>query len=116
MGSAVFRNDEAAVFPLILLICIFNGVASPLVFTLFQMAPAWVPGFALVNLQLVFYLSSLATSTLTLLVSGIPAALFERFSGRQATDPASAAIWMAGAAVLTLPAIHGWLFGGIALP
>lgn len=98
-------------FPLILLICIFNGVASPLVFTLFQMGPVWVPAFLLGNLQLVLYLSSLATATLTLLVAGVPAAIFERATGRQATDPASAAIWMAGAILLSLPAAYAWLAG-----
>ena len=43
---------------------------------------------------------------LTLLLSGVPAALYERFIRSPDTTPASLWIWVAAAAVLSLPA--GW--------
>jgi hypothetical protein len=40
----------------------------------------------------------------------VPAALYERFSGRGASDGTSLSIWLAGVLTLALPAVTG-LFG-----
>src|SRR5262245_12000663 len=66
------------------------------------LAPALL--FGSVALTLLF--SSLMVSTATIIVGGIPAALYERFAG--ATDDSTEAslwIWLAATALLTLPAI-----------
>lgn len=85
-------------------VCLLNGLFSPLVFVLWQTAPVWMPGFLLGVPGLVFYASSLTLATLTLLVSGVPAALYERLSGIKDTNAKSLWIWLAGAIVLSLPA------------
>ncbi len=54
---------------------------------------------------LVFYFTSLALSTLTIMLAGIPAAIFERLTGRTETDGASLYIWLGATILLTIPAL-----------
>jgi hypothetical protein len=66
------------------------------------LAPAVL--FGSTALTLMF--SSLMVSTATIIVGGIPAAIYERFIGaKEDSTEASLWIWLAGTALLTLPAI-----------
>jgi hypothetical protein len=66
------------------------------------LAPALL--FGSVPLTLMF--SSLMVSTGTIILAGIPAAIYERFIGAdEDSTEASMWIWLAGTALLTLPAI-----------
>ncbi|HYG88966.1 MAG TPA: hypothetical protein VD978_22215 [Azospirillum sp.] len=85
-------------------VCLLNGLFSPLVFIFWQTAPLWLPGFLLSVPGAVFYVSSLTLATLTLMVSGVPAAVYERLTGAKDTNAKSLWIWLAGAIVLSLPA------------
>ncbi len=90
---------------------IFNQLA--LLFALIHvqiLAPALL--FGSTGLTLMF--SSLMVSTATIILAGIPAALYERFSG--ATDDSTTTslwIWLAGTALLTLPAMGNFLEFGL---
>jgi len=90
---------------------IFNQLA--LLFALIHvqiLAPALL--FGSTGLTLTF--SSLMVSTGTIILAGIPAALYERFSG--ATDDSTTTslwIWLAGTALLTLPAMGNFLEFGL---
>jgi hypothetical protein len=53
----------------------------------------------------VLFWSSVLLSTTTLLVSGVPAALYERLVERDPNSSASTWIWLAGAAALSVPAV-----------
>jgi len=90
---------------------LFNQVA--LVFSLLHvqiLAPALL--FGSVSLTLMF--SSLMVSTATIIIGGIPAALYERFIGaKDDSTEASLWIWLAGTALLTLPAIGNFLEIGL---
>jgi hypothetical protein len=57
-----------------------------------------------------FYLTSVVLSLLTVLLAGIPAAIYERIRGLRESTPVSLAIWFAAAVLLALPAIMN-LFG-----
>jgi len=60
--------------------------------------------FGSVGLTLMF--ASLMVSTATIIVGGIPAAIYERVTGaKDDSTEASLWIWLAGTAVLTLPAM-----------
>ena len=60
--------------------------------------------FGSVGLTLIF--ASLMVSTATIIVGGIPAALYERVVGaKDDSTEASLWIWLAGTAILTLPAM-----------
>jgi len=66
------------------------------------LAPALL--FGSVPLTLMF--SSLMVSTATIILGGIPAAIYERVIGvKEDSTEASMWIWLAGTALLTLPAI-----------
>jgi hypothetical protein len=66
------------------------------------LAPALLYGSTALTLMF----SSLMVSTATIIVGGIPAAIYERFIGaKEDSTEASLWIWLAGTALLTLPAI-----------
>jgi hypothetical protein len=99
--------DRTFYFVAIALFGMINGLFNQtwLLFALIHMqilAPALL--FGSVPLTLMF--SSLMVSTATIILGGIPAALYERFIGRtdDSTDP-SLWIWLAATALLTLPAV-----------
>jgi hypothetical protein len=71
-----------------------------------------VPLFGSTSL-IVFY-ASLMMSTVTIILAGIPAALYERFSGlKDDSNVVSLWIWLAGTALLTLPAIGNFFKFGL---
>jgi hypothetical protein len=70
------------------------------------LAPALL--FGSVPLTLMF--ASLMVSTGTIILAGIPAALYERWVGaKEDSTEASLWIWLAGTALLTLPAMGNFL-------
>lgn len=92
-----------------------NGIFNQLglIFTLIYVQQFAGPVFfGSTSLTLLF--SSLMLSTATIVLGGIPAAIYERFIG--AKDDSTAAsmwIWLAGTALLTLPAIGNFLQFGL---
>ena len=68
--------------------------------------------FGSVPLTLMF--SSLMVSTATVVLGGIPAAIYERLAGmKDDSDVVSLWIWLAGTALLALPAIGNFLSIGL---
>jgi hypothetical protein len=68
--------------------------------------------FGSVPLTLLF--SSLMVSTATIILGGIPAAIYERFVGAKEDSPVGSLwIWLAGTAVLTIPAIGNFFKIGL---
>lgn len=93
----------------IVLLCLANGmVFSP--FFDYALLPVGVLTQSIFEGMplLVTYVTSLLLSTFTLMVSGIPAALFEANTGRTETDRTSCLVWLAGAFVLAMPSL--WAF------
>jgi hypothetical protein len=86
---------------------IFNQLA--LLFALIHaqiLAPALL--FGSVPLTLMF--ASLMVSTATIILAGVPAAIYERYVGaKEDSTEASLWIWLAGTAILTLPAMGNFL-------
>ena len=90
---------------------LFNQVA--LLFALIHMqvlAPALL--FGSTGLTLMF--SSLMVSTATIILGGVPAALYERYVGaKDDSTIVSLWIWLAVTALLTLPAVGNFLTVGL---
>lgn len=64
--------------------------------------------------SLIAYFASLMLSTAIIILGGIPAAIYERFIGAKGdSTEASLWIWLAGTAILTLPAIGSFLQFGL---
>ena len=51
------------------------------------------------------YISSLFVSLMTLLIAGIPAAVYERLKGLRESTPASLGIWLGATVLLALPSL-----------
>jgi hypothetical protein len=88
----------------VMALAIINGIFSPWVLAVFVFYPVWYPIWAPPYTQIVYMLSALILSTLTLMISGVPAALYARLSSAP-RPTVSALIWIAGAVLLTLPAL-----------
>jgi hypothetical protein len=91
--------------PLVLVICMLNGLASPWLPVLWGTSPLWMAGMMPDSISAITYISSLALSTVTLMVSGVPAALYERYTHAQESTTASLSIWLAAAALMSWPAL-----------
>mgnify|MGYP003386584707 CR=1 FL=1 len=84
---------------------IFNQLA--LIFTLLYVQLL----FGSLSLTLMF--ASLMISTATIILAGIPAAIYERATGASESNNASLWIWLAGTALLALPAAGNFLRIGL---
>lgn len=90
---------------------LFNQVALLFALVHVQMlAPSLL--FGSTGLTLMF--SSLMVATATIILAGIPAALYERLrGGADDSTEASLWVWLAGTALLTLPAIGNFFAIGL---
>lgn len=86
---------------------IVNGIFSPIMIAIAQPLTVVIgSGFMLLGFpKLLLFLNSLIAATLTIMVGGIPAALFERLTGRVQSDSVSLWIWLAGVALVSLPGV-----------
>ena len=65
------------------------------------------------SLSLTLMFASLMVSTATIILGGIPAAIYERVTGATESNDASLWIWLAGTALLALPAAGNFLKIGL---
>lgn len=87
----------------ILLVCLGNGFISPFVIVAYMWAPFWFPDILQMKQEYHLIGSTMVVSVLSILLSGVPAALFERITGRQDSDSTSLYVWLASAVLLALP-------------
>ena len=83
-----------------------NGLHSsplfdPMLFFLHRVAPGFLAP------MLLFYFNSLLLALATLLLAGVPAALYERVRGLKTSTPVSLGIWLAATFLLSLPGLMG---------
>src|SRR5437867_1270045 len=91
-----------------------NGIFNPLIL----FAYIWAKVFMVVPLfgieALIFYFASLMLSTATIILGGIPAAIYEHFIGtKDDSTVTSLWIWLAGTAILTIPAVGDFFHIGL---
>jgi hypothetical protein len=87
----------------IVALCIVNGIFSPYLKVAIPIALVLMPELFPRTLEWVLFWSSVLLATATLLFSGVPAALYERLAASDAGSSAPIWIWLAGAAVLSVP-------------
>lgn len=92
-------------FVAVLAVTLLNGFVSPVLPLVFIWSPVWMPEFAPRTPEAILYGTSLLVSLATLILSGVPAALFERITGRQGSDAASMLVWLAAALLITAPGL-----------
>jgi hypothetical protein len=101
--------DRQTLFLLVLGVCIVNGIFSPYLRVAIPISAVLMPELFPRTLEWVLFWSSVLLASVTLLFSGVPAALYERLVDRSAENTVSMWIWLAGAAVLSLPVVRGTL-------
>ena len=90
---------------------LFNQLA--LLFTLIHVQ-ILAPALLFDNVSLTLMMSSLMVSTATIILAGIPAAIYERVAGTgDDSTPTSLWIWLAGTGILTLPAMGNFIEIGL---
>jgi hypothetical protein len=83
-----------------------NGIFNPLMplAYVFSKTLMYVPLFG--SETLIFYFASLMLSTAAIILAGIPAAIYEWIIGaKEDSTAASLWVWLAGTAILALPAL-----------
>lgn len=80
---------------------LMNGMAwSPTLFPFVVLLKALLAGTFLASPIVLTYLASLLASATTLVLAGVPAALYERARGHADSTPASLMIWLAATLAL----------------
>ena len=96
-------------FVLVIGLCIVNGLFSPYLQVAVPVTTVLLPELFPKTVHWVLMFSSILVSTATLLGSGVPAALWERLAEGDVQSRVSMWIWLAAAALLTLPAAQVFL-------
>jgi hypothetical protein len=97
--------DRQTLLLLLIGLCIVNGIFSPFLKVAIPITAALMPELFPRTIEWVLFWSSILLSSATLLFSGVPAALYERLSDAPRDGTASMWIWLAGALLLSLPAV-----------
>ncbi len=92
----------------IMLFATINGIFSPFVIAVLPFVVILSPAFLTDSIAVIFFVSSLLLSTLTLMLGGVPAALYERWIGAKELTELSMWMWLAGVALLSLPAVFNF--------
>ncbi len=92
---------------------LINGLFSPLTFMVFLLQPFWYPFFLPGTPGFVQLFASLITATGSIILAGVPAALYERFFGGGKTSLVSLWIWISALALISMPAVVNMLRGGL---
>ena len=91
-----------------------NGIFNPFFLFVFQISFYLMAEPLFGSTAAIAYFSSMMLSTATIILAGIPAALYERFVGAEKDSTiASLWIWLAGTAILSLPAVGNFLAVGL---
>ena len=90
-------------------VAMLNGLFSPALRIVVLFAPVWYPTLLPQVPSLLFFISSLLVATFTLMIAGVPAAVYERLSGTANSDVVSMGIWLLGVLILTAPAVVNML-------
>lgn len=98
--------DRQSLLVIVLVVSVVNGIFSPIIGIALPLAVVWLPDFLPHEPSWAFYFSSLLVSSATLLLSGVPAALYERIVERDETSLVSMYVWLGGAILLSLPALN----------
>ena len=85
-------------------VSLVNGMHfSPYFDPVFVLFRPFIAGTLLSTPLVLFYLTSIFISLMTLLIAGVPAALYERFRGETESSAVSLGIWLGGTILLALP-------------
>jgi len=85
---------------------ILSGLFSPLTYFMQLWLRNFFPAFFIETPSVMILVSSLFTSTIVIMLAGVPAALYERIAGLSDSNSVSLWIWVSTTALLSLPAVN----------
>lgn len=97
-------TPQSFVFP-IAGFAIINGIFSPFLAIAAPFMLIFYPAFLPPHPSILFFMTALVVSTGTIMLAGVPAALYERVVGLGESSLASMWIWLAATAFLAMPAV-----------
>jgi hypothetical protein len=97
----------------IMLFATINGIFSPFVIAVVPFVVILSPAFFTDSIAVILFVSSLLLATFTLMLGGVPAALYERWARLKESSELSMWIWLAGVALLSLPAVFNFFQYGL---
>jgi hypothetical protein len=97
--------DRQSLLMVVMGLSIVNGIFSPYLNIAIPVSAALMPELFPRTVEWVLLWASLLLSSATLLLSGVPAALYERLVSDDPQSSASMWIWLAGAVIMCLPAL-----------
>ena len=104
-----FTIARLALLAGVIAVAVFNGRGFSRAFDpLLYLLTPFLRGTPLGTQMGFFYTTSVLLSLLTFMLSGVPAALYERVLGRQTSTVVSLLIWLAVALLMTYPAYRAW--------
>lgn len=87
-------------------VSLLNGMHfSPLFDPVFFLMRPFAPGVLTYGPSLLVHFTSVFLSLMTLILAGVPAAIYERIRGRHQSSLGSLGIWLVAAFLLTLPSL-----------
>ncbi|WP_142847829.1 hypothetical protein [Telmatospirillum sp. J64-1] len=89
----------------IIMICLVNGVFSPALAVVVSQSGLWYPDWLPGTLSMIFFVGMMVTAGLTLLAGAVPALLCRAVLAGGKGSPIPLYVWMAGCALLTVPAL-----------
>jgi hypothetical protein len=99
------------IYSLVAALSVFNGIFSAKTFLIFALQGIWYPAFLPAPLTVMLFLSGVISTVLHLLITGIPAAMFEKYWLAYKNSTQSAFVWLAAMAWPTLITLqHVWVF------
>ena len=97
--------DRDTLLLMIIGVGIVNGIFPPYLNIAIPVSAALLPELFPRTAEWVLFWGSILLSSATLLFSGVPAALYERLIEPDSENDVSMWIWLAGAALLSAPAV-----------
>ena len=111
-GSNGARAARGALIVAGLAVAAFNGTAwSPYYDSVAYVLYLATRGYPMATAARMSSLAPLAIAVMTLLIAGIPAAIYERIMRLRASTPVSLGIWLVCALLLSVPTLMN-VFGG----
>ena len=111
-ASAAQRISMGVMLAIAAAAALFNGWDwSPLYDPVGHVLYQAMRNYSFISAQRAFDITPAAIAIITLLLAGIPAAIYERVRGLQSSTPVSIGIWLVATLVLALPTILT-AFGG----
>ncbi|MGH8621597.1 MAG: hypothetical protein ACRET3_05610 [Burkholderiales bacterium] len=98
--------DRQTILLMLVGLCIINGIFSPYLNIAVPISAALMPELFPRTVEWVLFWGSVLLASATLLFSGVPAALYERFVDGNPEAVTSMWIWFGCAALLSVPAVQ----------